>query len=166
MQYLPKPHISREAGFTLVELLVTTAITSIIILAASTLLMTFFLSNSRTTIRRQIKAEGNRALARIEFVARGGQDCENVSSTEVEITNLGGNSTTVFNYSENNITITQDGDTTELLTAFSLSDGSVISCEEEGDKHYIRASLVIRNTDDSEATIEETFTSFTVLRNS
>lgn len=160
---------SKKAGFTLVELLVTTAITSIILLSASTILMTFFLSNSRTTIRRQIKSEGNRALGRIEFIARGGQSCTNLAgNTGVTITSLGGDSVTTLTDTGTNITISVDGGTAQpLLTAFSLADtASVIRCETEGGKQYIRASLVITNSDTADGAVTETFTSFTVLRNS
>ena len=151
-------HRHKTGGFTLIELLVTTAITAIILLTASTMLMTFFLSNTRTTIRRQIKAEGNRAMSRIEFVARGAKDCVQ-NGTMVTLTPLEGSDVT-FNVVGTNI---QMNGSENLLSDFSAGTGTTIACLNESGKQYVRVNLILTNTS---AAISETFTSFTVLRNS
>jgi prepilin-type N-terminal cleavage/methylation domain-containing protein len=160
---------SQNAGFTLIELLVTTAITSIILLTASTILMTFFLSNSRTTIRRQIKAEGSRAQARIEFIVRGAQTCADIANG-ASFTYLDGTRYDIQSIGNNlRIIITEPSETpvTEtLLSTFTTSTGTVtIDCvtATSSNKQYADIRFTLINAGN---TITESFTTLTVLRNS
>lgn len=160
---------AQNRGFTLIELLVTTAITSIILLSATTILMTFFLSNTRSTVRRQIKAEGNRALSRMEFVIREGESCSS-NADELIIVDLQGNTTT-FSKSEvaGNITMTPPTPSEKLISAFSLPATSAqteLSCITENNKQYVQVDFTVTNNAGSTTAITERFSSFTVLRNS
>lgn len=158
---MTKSHLSKSAGFTLIELLVTTAITTIILLAASTVLMTFFLSSSRTAVRRQLKAEGNRALSRIEFVARGARDCALISGG-IRFTTLDGD---LINVVVSGTNIVMDGE--NLLSFGQVQAGSTtFECVQETAtaKKYTNIEFDLINS--SAATIEENFRLLTVLRNS
>ncbi|MDQ5951774.1 MAG: hypothetical protein QG639_1055 [Patescibacteria group bacterium] len=177
---------SQKAGFTLVELLVTTAITSIILLTASVILMTFFLSNTRTNIRRQLKSEGARASARIEFVARGAQSCSDTAgNTDITFTNLD-NSTVRIWFAENfdwgggvivdtiRMTTTPSGGTgttEELLSQFAQVQNVLFDCVREtvdgqpANKLYANIRFELANPGTT-ANIMESFSTLAVLRNS
>jgi prepilin-type N-terminal cleavage/methylation domain-containing protein len=174
---------SRNAGFTLIELLVTTTITSIILLTTTTLLMTFFVSNSRTTIRRQIKSEGSRALARIEFVARGARSCSNAAvpgitaSPIISFTNLDGSIVRFYplvvggvrNIVMRTTPVTGPTTTENLLSVFALpsSDATFqLNCVRETDARKLYANIRFNLTNPGTATVTETFTTLVVLRNS
>lgn len=177
MQRLPRK--SFQAGFTLIELMVTTVITTILLLTASTILMTFFLTNSRTAVRRQIKTEGARALDRIEFVARAAQDCtdtngvSNTTGSDITFTNTDGTTTefkTALKDGVNNLVmINQPANTEEyLISNFSvaMTDGQfLLACVQESGTNKKYANIRFNLTNLS-TTITENFTTLTVLRNS
>lgn len=167
----------KNAGFTLIELLVTTAITSIILLTASTILMTFFLSNTRTSIRRQLKSEGARALARIEFIARGAQNCTDTGNVDITFTNLDNSTVRVWAEdvsSVRNIRMTTTpfggSPTTEnLLSQFAEVDTAnfLLDCVREtptASKLY--ASVRFQLATPGTTTVVESFSTLAVLRNS
>ena len=62
-----QPQKTLQAGFTLVELLVTTSLTVLLMLTITTLFMTFLVGNSKTNIRKSVKEEGLHALNQMEF---------------------------------------------------------------------------------------------------
>ncbi len=59
-----------QAGFTLVELLITTSLTVLLMLTITTMFMTFLVGNSKTNIRKSVKEEGLHALNQMEFIIR------------------------------------------------------------------------------------------------
>jgi type II secretory pathway pseudopilin PulG len=58
-------------GFTLIEVLVITSLTVIILLSTVVLFMTFLLNQARLTQKQKIKAAGDNALKQIEQAVRG-----------------------------------------------------------------------------------------------
>lgn len=60
----------RRTGFTLVELLITTSLTVLLMLTITTLFMTFLVGNSKTNIRKSVKEEGLHALSQMEFIIK------------------------------------------------------------------------------------------------
>lgn len=156
----------QNQGFTLIELLVTTAITAIILLTASTVLMTFFLSNTRTNVRRQVKSEGTRALARIEHVARGAKSCSNSGSSLI-LTNLDDSTTSFYVDSTTNL-IMQTPPLESLLTDFVVTGSPTLLCQADPTtgKQYVEINFNVTNNLSATSAITETFTTFVVLRNS
>jgi len=75
MRYIP-PISSKPppSGFTLIEVLVVVSLTVMLLLTASTLFMTFLISNTKTSSNILIKNEGNYANAQIEFLIRNAVD--------------------------------------------------------------------------------------------
>lgn len=72
---LPHRHTHlRQKGFTLIELLVVTGITAMIMLTATSMFATFLLSSARSNARRQLQAEGNEVIRKMEFVIRNARD--------------------------------------------------------------------------------------------
>lgn len=170
---------SHKAGFTLIELLVTTSLTAIILLTATTILMTFFLSNARTSLRREIKAEGSRALARMEFIARGAKRCTNAGGG-ITFTNID-DTTSKFSVNASNNLIMENRTAANVLinseellsknatnvTNYPVVPGSSLelSCNQEpnSDKLYADIRFMLQNNGGS---VQESFRALTVLRNS
>jgi competence protein ComGC len=59
-----------QSGFTLVEVLVTTSLTVMIMLTITSMFMTFLVSNSKTNIKKVVKEEGLHAMNQIEFILK------------------------------------------------------------------------------------------------
>jgi len=59
-----------STGFTMIELLVVVSLSVILMLATSTLFLTFLLGRTKVTAIKSIKDEGQYALGRIEFLIR------------------------------------------------------------------------------------------------
>lgn len=174
---------SKKAGFTLIELLVTTTITTILLLTATTIMMTFFLSNSRTSIRRQIKSEGSRALARIEFIARGAKSCTdnngitNTTGSDITFTNIDNSTIRFWAEDVNGVrnlrmrTTPASGPVTteNLLSDFALASSGtdfILSCVRETNANKLYANILFKLTNPGTGLISETFTTLVVLRNS
>lgn len=166
---------SKMAGFTLIELLVTTAITSILMLTATSILMTFFLSNNRTAIRRQIKAEGSRAESKLEFIARGASDCSSIANgVRFTYPPVNGNSPVTYDVTKTATAIQvvttappAAAVTEQLFSNFSSPEGSVtLQCvtEPNSTKKYANIKFDLTNSENSE--VSESFSVLTVLRNS
>lgn len=175
---MPQPALKKtQGGFTLIELLVTTAITAMILLTASSILMTFFVSNTRTTLRRQIKSEGNRALSRVEFIARGAQRCADVSDQTITFTYVDGESYVFDKTDDDNLTMQRldnagspVGAQESLLTNFVIArDGDFrLQCvtEPNSTKQYANIRFDVTTANAETATVVESFTTLVSLRNS
>lgn len=162
---------SSKAGFTLIELLVTTALTTIILLTASTILMTFFLSNTRTSIRRQIKAEGARALARIEFIGRGARSC-NTTGGGITFVNLDDTQATFLVDGNRNLIMQNKNaggtvlSTEELLAEYQVGAGQTFTCVPASPTQSKSYADIRFNVVNTATTISESFTTLVVMRNS
>ncbi|MBD3250189.1 MAG: hypothetical protein GF381_01280 [Candidatus Pacebacteria bacterium] len=83
-----------KKGFTLIEILVVSGLSIVLILTATSLFATFMASSSQTRIQQQLKQEGSQALSQMEYLLRNaktistnmaGQVCqENMSSLGFE----------------------------------------------------------------------------------
>lgn len=65
---------TKQTGFTLVELLITTSLTVLLMLTITTMFMTFLIGNSKTNIRQTVKEEGLHALSQMEFIIRNARN--------------------------------------------------------------------------------------------
>jgi prepilin-type N-terminal cleavage/methylation domain-containing protein len=61
---------SSQTGFTLVELLIVVSLAVLLMLAASSIFMTFLLGGAKTNIEQNIKSEGEFAMSRMELMLR------------------------------------------------------------------------------------------------
>ena len=60
----------KNSGFSLIELMVVMAISSLILITVSTLFITVLSTDGRTSLRRSLKAEGTQALNQMTFLLR------------------------------------------------------------------------------------------------
>ncbi len=63
-------HITKQHGFTLIELMIVTSLMVILILTVSSMFMTFLISNAKTNTKNTLKVEGSYALGQMEFLLR------------------------------------------------------------------------------------------------
>ena len=61
---------NNQDGFTLVELLITTGLTVLLLLTITSMFMTFLIGNSKTNVRKTVKEEGLHALSQMEFTLK------------------------------------------------------------------------------------------------
>lgn len=59
-----------QQGFTLIELMIVTALMVILSLTVSSMFMTFLITNARTNTKNTLKVEGSYALSQMEFLLR------------------------------------------------------------------------------------------------
>ena len=57
-------------GFTLIELLVVVSLTTVLMLTAASVFMTFMIGNEKTTVTQGVQSEGQHALQAMEFLLR------------------------------------------------------------------------------------------------
>jgi prepilin-type N-terminal cleavage/methylation domain-containing protein len=57
-------------GFTLIELLVVASLTALLMLAASSVFMTFMIGSAKIRLSQKIRTQGNLALEQIQFLLR------------------------------------------------------------------------------------------------
>lgn len=160
--------MKRKNGFTLLELLVATSLTVILLLAVSSVFMTFLLADARTNLRRQIQSEGAEMISRMEFLLRNSKTvtCDPIPNPVIDFVTI-----------ENNaIRITKNG--TELL--YTLGGGSPIllnsvnsqidsltfTCTEDTTtkKRVVVIDLVVKHKDS--LVVKEKFKSYVQIRNS
>jgi len=89
---------NRKNGFTLIELLITTSLMVLLLLAISSLFMTFLIGNSKTNTKKTVKEEGFYALSQMEFLIRNSQYIDGPcmpEMTSIVIVSKDGGSTTL-----------------------------------------------------------------------
>jgi len=69
--------MTKKSGFTLIEVLSSTAILSILLIGAVTVFTTSLLSQSKARVRRVIKLEGEQIISTIEFELKNAQSITN-----------------------------------------------------------------------------------------
>ncbi len=72
-----KSSLLPQSGFTLLEILVFTGLTSILLLSASAIFMTFLVNQSAIMQRQKIKIEGDNALKQMTQILREAKTVEN-----------------------------------------------------------------------------------------
>lgn len=170
---LPK---TNQTGFTLVELLITTSLTVMLMLTITTLFMTFLIGNSKTNIRKKVKEEGLTALSQMEFIIKNAHYVEGTcsSGTSIDITSLDGGTTTYRQQTVNGIDkIASTSASTPPVTKYLTSDSVNISdlnfaCTGETGNRQITISFKLTKnapTLGEESIIEEDFKSIVNMRN-
>ena len=170
---LPK---TNQTGFTLVELLITTSLTVMLMLTITTMFMTFLVGNSKTNIRKKVKEEGLVALSQMEFIIKNAYYVEGTcgTGTTIDITSLDGGTTT---YSQqtvdgiNKIASTSAAlpPVTKYLTSDSvnISNLNFVCTGETGNRQVIVSFSLTKNapTLGEESIITEDFKSIINMRN-
>lgn len=165
-------------GFTLIELLVVTSIVIMLLLTISSMFMTFLISNARTNISRQIKAEGSEMIDRMEFVLRNARSVNQTSGVSITCSQAGSVNTvsgTGFNITDvdgNVINISYAGNRIllagkELNSTFVVSSAPTLTCyrDPNNQKTTIGIRFSLTRTENS-STLQEDFTALAQLRNS
>lgn len=81
-------------GFTLLELLVATSLTIILLLGVSSVFMTFMLGEARSNVRRQVQSEGAEIISRMEFLLRNSRALTACTSgSSISFTTMDGDGT-------------------------------------------------------------------------
>lgn len=74
---------SRQPGFTLLELMITTMLGALLLLGATAMFGLFMTNNSKTNIRRQINSEGQQVMSVIEYNLRNARSITTCGPTSV-----------------------------------------------------------------------------------
>lgn len=141
---------NKKPGFTLIEVLVVSAILVMLLLTASTMFMTFLVSNAKTNVRQQLKAEGQQVLSKIEYDLRNARAITSTcpgTSNSITYTDLSNTSHTIDRAS-NTIRIDANAITTPYASATSLT----FTCEENADSGstFVSFNFVLANRNAAE----------------
>ncbi len=160
---------SKSAGFTLIEILITTSLTVLLMLTITSMFMTFLVSNSKTNIRKDIKEEGLHAMSQIEFILKNAYYIDETTytcstgMTQIEVISLDGGITNFSNQggkiASNSATLTSSA-----VTLTNLN----FDCSGPAGNRQVKVSFNLQKnaptlSDDSSLT--ETFESTINIRN-
>jgi prepilin-type N-terminal cleavage/methylation domain-containing protein len=181
MPKLPNSQPSRahsQRGFSLIEILVSTTLLVLMLMTATTMFMTFLVSNAKTNVRHTIKGEGAAALSRMEFLIRNAEsvtaNCAPGGTSNVSITikNFGDSKTYTLSIVSDKIRYAAtDGTSTELLnsTTTNAIAPAFFNCYgNTNSNRRIEISFALEATADtlnSGTSISESFRSTVQIRN-
>ena len=173
MKTPPQKHTS---GFTLIEVLVMTGITVILLLSATTIFMTFLVNQSLVMQKQKIKIDGDNALKQMTQMLREAREvvnCDDVSADqEIIYKNISGEVST-FSVMEDSGTqriASASGEpvATTFLTSgeFEVSDFSP-DCMEENEAYLVTVTfnLTDNSLSFSQNPLQQNFTTKVSLRN-
>lgn len=75
----------KQAGFTLLELMITTFLGALLLLGASSMFLVFISGNATTNVRRQINQEGQQIISTMEFRLRNAKEVTNCTGANTII---------------------------------------------------------------------------------
>ncbi len=104
----------KKAGFSLIEVLVSTALLVLLLMTATTMMMTFLVSNAKTSIRHTVKGEGSFALAKMEHLIRNAETITTPNCTQDGANNA---AITMKNFDDTNtytLAISSSGGTNQI----------------------------------------------------
>lgn len=166
--------LKKMAGFTLVELLVVTSLTVILMVASTSVFAMLIFTTNKTKIEEKIKNEGNNALSNMEFVLRNAEEvtslCDGspVDSLTIETINFPPTIIRIKRDQEK-IAIVTNGVTKYITSSGSNLTGPNFICYTgENDVQYVDMEFSLRlgqvAAQTRESTIE-TFKSGVTIRN-
>ena len=163
-----------QAGFTLIEILVVSGLSIMLLLTISAMFMTFLVGNSSTNIRKTLNTEGNYALSQVAFILRNAIEvntsCTGVSDVQISVDSVDGG-TTVF--AAQDVT-GPDGTTTRLasnsanLTSedVTLTGAPSFTCTQQGNAKYVTVAFELRHSSmTGPDALTESFSTEVLLRN-
>ncbi len=171
--------LQHQAGFSLIELMIVVSITVMLMLAASTIFMTFLVGNTRTTSNQLIKQEGQYAINQMEFLLRNslellpnnsGIKCE-TGMTEIRFKSLDNGTTTLMKETDDGVDKIASNSGIYLTSdAVELIEGPIFDCMQTDDegKPYINFRFTLRRgnpaIDPAREVVEQEFRAGTSLR--
>ncbi len=163
----------RQAGFTMVELLIVVTLSVMLMLGATALFMTFLIGNTRTNADQTVKAEGEYALSQIEFLLRNsvelisnsyGQECE-ASMQEIAFLSYDGGVTYLFGEEDEDGFTKIASNSGVYLTSsdVDITSGPIFNCEasDDGLIQYVDINFTLRKgtpgVNQANEIVEQTF---------
>lgn len=177
MSYLCQPsQPTTPAGFTLIEVLVVTSLTVMLLLSSTALFLTFLLGNAKTNLAQQIKREGDSALTKIDYYIRNAQRVSGPCTTnmlELQLANVNGGQVSIYRQDRTDgsgmydLLLTVDGTSSALNSSLTSAYSLNFACYENQGVQYVQTTFglnrsVSNRAFDNEA---ETFTSGVLIRN-
>ncbi len=169
----------QQTGFSLIELMIVVSLTVMLMLAASTIFLTFLVGNTRTNSSQLIKQEGQYALNQIEFLLRNslelvpnglGQECQN-DMPEISFKSLDGGVTTLSRESDDSVDKIASNSSMYLTSdAVELVEGPIFDCTQaaDGSRPYVQFRFTLRKrdlaADPTKEIIEQEFRAGTSIR--
>ncbi len=165
-----------QLGYSLVELLVVTALMLLLLLGVSTLLIASLTSDARITIRQELRAEGNYALDTMSYFIRNAKSLEDCTS--------GGITLTVNNEDrrESQFSVVLNGGYNQIASD-SAAVGSflarrafltqapyevsnfIVDCNDDNAQPYVTISFTLERTDVEGEAISNDFRHTVLVRN-
>jgi len=164
-------------AFTLIEVLVVTALTVILMISSTALFLSFMASSSRVNYEQKIKSEGKTILDHVGFLLRNGKKINFCSEnlTQLTITNLDEYETTLLIQNDgtyDRIASTSTATDTVYLSSIATSVNNLeFDCYEnnleKGQYVQVTFDLSLGNTDSNDPfdSYTQTFSQGILLRN-
>jgi type II secretory pathway pseudopilin PulG len=150
MAKIIKKKLQKHQGFTLIEVLVITGLTAIIMLATVSLFMTFLVNQGKISQRQELKNAGNNALKQITQVLREAKEinpCEANLNNQISFVDLN-NQTGAF--SLNGGVISLNAGVPINLTPDHLEvTGFSANCYQGDPSQFIRVNFTLSNPNPS-----------------
>lgn len=182
------PHHRHQAGFTLVELLMVTALSVMIMLTATAMFMTFLIGNTKTSTAKLVKAEGDFALNQMAFLIRNAIELEPTTDTvtppgnviktcesgmgTLALKSLDGETTILTRATDPSDNRPKIASNSSYLTsgAITLTSGPTFNCTRGSDytSQYVTITFTLRKgtpgVDQPRDIVEQTFTTGVQIR--
>lgn len=158
-----------QTGFTLIEILVTTSLTVLIMLTITSMFMTFLVSNSKTNIKKIVKEEGLYAMSQMEFILKNAYYLDETTHActadmdTIEVVSLDGGVTT-FSDQAGKIASNSAALTSDQVTLSSLN----FDCSGEVSNRSIKIYFELQKnapTLSEDSSVTQTFESTVNIRN-
>lgn len=148
--------LKKSRGFTLIEVLVITSLTVLVLFSTVILLLTFLLNQARLTQKQKVKIAGDNALKQIEQAVRGARSI-NPCSTSMNALNFSGLSENTGTISLDSGTIaSQAGTTTYQLTPDDLEAHNLnFDCYTGQDSFFITTSFSLDTGSSGEGLLDD-----------
>lgn len=165
--------VPRQAGFTLVELLVVTTLGVLLFTTASALFMTFLQGSVKTNKSLKVKAEGNYAMEQMKFLLRNTTNITTCTAGMGSITlnQADGNTVTLQKLTDDGIDKIASSSAAQnyFLTSSEIYAEPIFDCYSgPNNAYYVGINFTLRDGPDTRETKDTTFQSFSsgvTLRN-
>lgn len=161
---------SQQAGYTLIEILVVSGLSIMLMLTISAMFMTFLIGNSSTNIRKTLNAEGSYALSQIAFILRNAltvsSECTGTPEPEVTVTSIDGGATTFGILSTGGVVQLASNSATLTSSSVTVSEGPNFTCNRQGGVSYVTVSFQLQHSSTSGTdALTEDFSTEVLVRN-
>lgn len=163
-----------QLGYSLVELLVVTALMLLLLLGVSTLLIASLTSDARITMRQELRAEGNYAMDTMSYFIRNAKAIPNCipNGTEITITNQDNRDNQFFVDAQGQIAshsaaVAPLTERTAYLTQTPYqvkTDTFRLDCN-DATQPYVTISFILERTDADGESVENEFRHTVLVRN-